>query len=221
VPRYLCSVRHGTFGERETQHAPRPPPELINVRSAGGCDVHLPDGWKDNRGTRFEWPLMVSIGASESKFHKRTTPSASEVAMFSAELSCDKVACGCHVMQLTRCVCPLSVRFSVHSGTDHNLHRPDHDAVARVLPSGENSHDEIGRLSPTYMPHQQRVSPLWGEHKKVRPQGESVEKGCVRDHVRNRVQPHLRTIVSKIPESVVELLTVGVFFRIGSSQFQT
>lgn len=51
-------------------------------------------------------------------------------------------------MQLTLQACPWSVRKSVQSGTDHNLHKPDHEAVARIFEFGLNWQNDIGLVSP-------------------------------------------------------------------------
>lgn len=51
-------------------------------------------------------------------------------------------------MQPTLQVCPLRVRNGAQSGTDHNLHNPDHDPVAKIFESGLNCDDEIGLVSP-------------------------------------------------------------------------
>ena len=49
------------------------------------------------------------------------------------------VALGWKTMHPTLHVWPLRVRNKAQSGTDHNLHKPDHDAVARIFEFGLNS----------------------------------------------------------------------------------
>ena len=44
------------------------------------------------------------------------------------------------------CACTVS-SFS-EPGARHSFRRPDHDAVASVLPSGANAHAATGRSSP-------------------------------------------------------------------------
>lgn len=51
-------------------------------------------------------------------------------------------------MQPTLQVCPSRVRKRVQSGTDHNLHKPDQEAVARILEFGLNWQNDIGLVSP-------------------------------------------------------------------------
>lgn len=41
-------------------------------------------------------------------------------------------------MQPTLQECPFKMRNKVQSGTDHNLHKPDHEAVARIFEFGLN-----------------------------------------------------------------------------------
>jgi hypothetical protein len=71
-------------------------------------------------------------------------PSAAQDAItqvcpaFSSITSSVIVAFGWKTIQPTLQVCPFKVRNKVQSGTDHSLHNPDHEAVARIFEFGLN-----------------------------------------------------------------------------------
>ncbi len=55
--------------------------------------------------------------------------------------------CSWQVLPVTLSSCDLMVSFFWQSGTDHSLSRPLQAPVAKVEPSGENSHAALGRSS--------------------------------------------------------------------------
>ena len=55
--------------------------------------------------------------------------------------------CSRQVLPVTLLSCALMVSFFWQSGSDHSLTRPLQAPVAKVVPSGENSHAALGRSS--------------------------------------------------------------------------
>ena len=91
---------------------------------------------------------MSAKGSSLSTVHNLTDPSCPHEARLGKSDSGSMVwAFGWKAMQPTWVGWPRRVWINRQSGTDHNLHSPDHEAVANIFESGLKEHHEMGRVS--------------------------------------------------------------------------